>query len=388
MIARARPRVAGPVPLLGPAMHYLRCGWSVVPATGKKPSGRWKPYQSARPDQATVRDWFADVDSDQRSIAIVCGQVSGGLLVRDFDKPGSYEAWRRQNRNLARQLPTVQTARGAHVYFRVEPGHASSRKLSDGELRGNGNIVIAPPSKHARTGLPYRWIVDPTIPPIVDLEEVGITKMSVGCNTGHVVLHRAPLPTILATSVDEAIVSTLPSGPGERNRRLFDFARQLRRLFPDGRAADHDPHLREWFSRALAVVTTKDFETTRREFSHAWEQLRANGIDGGLEKAWQAAQTAPLPPEAYQFQNPGVQMLVALCYQLQRQHRGGRPFYLGCREAARLLGIAGKSPHVTAHRWLWLLIHSGVLEKVSTGSQASGKANEYLYKSLSLGEVC
>ena len=53
----------------------------------------------------------------------------------------------------------------------------------------------------------------------------------------------------------------------------------------------------------------------------------------------------------------------------------GKPFYLSCRVAARLLG----TDHVTASRWLRQLVAYGFLRETSKGSSVEGKASEFMY---------
>jgi bifunctional DNA primase/polymerase-like protein len=154
--------------VLFPALGYLQRGWSIIPikAGEKKPALRtWKKYQDELPTEATVKRWFPK--GTDRGIGIICGPVSGNLVIRDFDEPGSYEKWKADYPELSRTLPTVATGRGYHVYFRAD---IDKIKLQgDGELRGGG-YCLAPPSTHPN-GKSYRWLIPlpdgvlPTIDP-------------------------------------------------------------------------------------------------------------------------------------------------------------------------------------------------------------------------------
>jgi Bifunctional DNA primase/polymerase, N-terminal len=138
------------------ALGYLRRGWSIIPikAGDKKPDLRtWKKYQDEPPTEATVRRWFPK--GTDRSIGIICGPVSGNLVIRDFDDPDAYKKWKADHPELARTLPTVATGRGYHVYFRADINKI--KHCGDGELRGKG-YCLAPPSVHPN-GKPYRWII-------------------------------------------------------------------------------------------------------------------------------------------------------------------------------------------------------------------------------------
>ena len=72
--------------VLSCALEYRSRGWSIIPIgkNKKPPRGlRWKPYQTTQPDKAQLRKWFAN--GKYTSLAVVCGAVSGGLTVLDFD---------------------------------------------------------------------------------------------------------------------------------------------------------------------------------------------------------------------------------------------------------------------------------------------------------------
>ncbi len=86
------------------------------------------------------------------------------------------------------------------------------------------------------------------------------------------------------------------------------------------------------------------------------------------------ATEADMPEAARQYEQRPLQVLVALCRELQRA-TGEGPFYLSCRTAGRLLEV----DHTTASRWLFLLVSDRVLEEVSKGSQATHKASRYRY---------
>jgi hypothetical protein len=83
-------------------------------------------------------------------------RVRGGLAVRDFDVAGAYSAWAAANPDDAARLPTVQTARGFHVYGRLE--EETFDDLGDSELRADsGHYVLLPPSVHP-SGHTYTWV--------------------------------------------------------------------------------------------------------------------------------------------------------------------------------------------------------------------------------------
>ena len=89
-------------------------------------------------------------------------------MARDFDDVESYERWCDENPELAASLPTSQTPRpGRHVSHGLR-GRARLSTLEDGELRGDGAIIVLPPSLHS-TGRSYDWMLEPGREiPIVD----------------------------------------------------------------------------------------------------------------------------------------------------------------------------------------------------------------------------
>ncbi|MBN2025121.1 MAG: bifunctional DNA primase/polymerase [Pirellulales bacterium] len=166
--------------LLAVALGYAGRGWSVIPiqpGTKRPACYTWKRWQTDRPDRATLRRWFARGDV---GLAVVLGPVSGGLVARDFDDLDAYRRWAADHADLAATLPTVETARGRHVYFLA--GWSRILDLGDGELRGAGYCLL-PPSRHP-DGPEYRWSVplpNGPIPRIDDLVGAGFLS-SDKCN--------------------------------------------------------------------------------------------------------------------------------------------------------------------------------------------------------------
>ena len=147
-------------PLLNAALTHLARGWSIIPiASDKKPLVAWKRFQSGRATPDDLRGWLGGHSA--RGIAVVLGDVSGGLVCRDFDLRGAYAGWAAAHPDLAATLPTARTARGVHVY--AVAADRTPRTFSDGEYRGNGQYVILPPSIHP-SGAAYEWIIPPVTP--------------------------------------------------------------------------------------------------------------------------------------------------------------------------------------------------------------------------------
>ncbi|HZL37857.1 MAG TPA: bifunctional DNA primase/polymerase [Tepidisphaeraceae bacterium] len=77
--------------ILSAALEARAAGLSVIPINQeKRPAGTWKVYQSIIASEQLVTQWA----SNRNAFAVVCGKVSGSLLVLDFDAAEAFESWR------------------------------------------------------------------------------------------------------------------------------------------------------------------------------------------------------------------------------------------------------------------------------------------------------
>ena len=123
---------------------------SVVPIVKgqKRPAIKWTEYQSRIPDASEIYEWFHERDYQ---IGVVCGAVSGGLVVLDFETPTAYNEWAGRHPWIAQNTRTVQTGKGFHVYAKIPPEDLKgNQKLIPNlvETRAEGGQVLAPPSMH------------------------------------------------------------------------------------------------------------------------------------------------------------------------------------------------------------------------------------------------
>jgi hypothetical protein len=387
-------------------------GWSVFPVYSvdpndprktKSPAVAWKPLQRTIASRRTLIGWFSRPHVD--SIGVICGKVSGGLVVRDFDDTESYERWATENKDIAEMLPTVRTCRGYHVYFRA--GLLKSHKCGDGEYRAEGNFVAMPPSKHASGSL-YRWIVELPDGKLPEIDPIAVGLTDGTCHTVSTVNAsqsmsmqvsssrppKVPTEQILARNnvrnkIREAIEAACPTGFGQRNARDFEFVRRLKAIkeLEGVDPMDLEPVCLKWHERTLPFMRDmQDFESRFSEFLRSWDGARHAFGEGVVELAFQRAQSEPLPPEATQFPTHQTRLLVALCRELQRLH-GEEPFYLSCDKAAAVLDVrnsSGKRDLKKVWRWLQLLLRKGLLELhargTASGNQRKGRASEYFYR--------
>ncbi len=384
------------------ARAYYRLGWCMIPIQPgtKKPAIRsWKEYQTRRPKPDTLRRWF---DEKGRAIAIVVGEVSAGLVVRDFDRMASYDRWSAKHPNLAQTLPTVETGRpGRHVYFRADVDQICQQSrtgggiltFEDGELRAAGAYCLAPPSKHPN-GPDYSWAIAPTAEiPFIDPFSMGM----VPCNRedGGTRENRrgqreqkspediygqtdsqTEFVSISSADLNALIARTLPNGVSQRHRLLFDLARELKAIpgLADAPGTALRKVIKVWHKRALPYIQTKAFEETWFDFLESWDKVKYPKGEGPMAEAMAKAVKAELPNVAQQYEQNELRLLVALCRELQRGCGEG-PFFLSTRTAGSLLDVN----HTTASRWLKGLCHDGILRLVERGSQETRKASRFRY---------
>ena len=132
---------------------YLRRGFTVIPAIygTKRPSIKWKEFQEKRPSKKLVLSWFNR--TNPQNVAIICGKASGNLVVLDFDDPEVYHKfWKAQK--IEQETLVAKTGSGKyHVYLKSKKQtHSFTVPQLKLEIKSDGNIVIAPPSKHPGGG--------------------------------------------------------------------------------------------------------------------------------------------------------------------------------------------------------------------------------------------
>lgn len=368
--------------LLAAALEYEGRGWSIVPMKfdkGKKRGAvRWKRYQTEAADAKRLRGWFKD--GKYPALGVVLGAVSGNLACRDFDEADAYHAWTVEFPELARTLPTVETARGFHVYITAKVDKTA--RYTDGELRGARSLCTLPPSPHP-SGECYRWIVSLPDGPIpeVDPEKNGLVGESMqqkqpDANRADRAYRGKQSAKDCEGEIENAIQATLPTGPGTRNQQIFQLARALKGI-PS--LANQSPGslrwiVEKWHTRALPHITTKPFEETWIDFCWAWPKVSTPLRLNLMKNALATAKANPIPDLPYAIEN--VRVLVALCREMQA-YVGDAPFFLASRTAGRLFGV----DHTTASRWLFLLEIDGWIKTIVKGGTPENprKATRFRY---------
>lgn len=396
-----QPRAEAGSFLLHEALRLRSLGMSILPiGKGKKPANRsWTDLQQQPADEGQIRVWFRK--PTVTGLGIILGPVSGHLVVRDFDVTGAFEAWSAAYPQLAQTLPIVRTHRGAHVYARMRG--ISTVIIGDGELRGHGGYVIAPPSRHPE-GTHYRWEREfsslDDIPWLTVGESGFGERWDGGSLTGKTeratertdenrgrlktteenrsheggVIRASKLQCEMTPWLQDAILSTVPSAPGNRNKAIFEFARRLksRPEYADAAPSQLEELLRAWHQVALPNLGTKDFDETRIDFLKGWDKIKFPHGTGPFAEALKRLEATALPNCADRYDDLKKRRLVGLCRELQRDNPTG-PFFLSCWTAGTCLGI----DHTTANRWLFLLREDGILTLVEPGN--TKRAARYRY---------
>jgi len=148
------------------AKRLVNLGFSVFPI---KPRDKipavdsWKEFQERKPTDGELHTWF---DRGDKNIGIVCGKISGNLVVVDFDDPAMltflFEGGPNKFIEKAKEKTlVVKTRKGWHVYFRVMENLLQSGRLDNLkiDIKGEGGYVVAPPSIH-REGTKYEFLND------------------------------------------------------------------------------------------------------------------------------------------------------------------------------------------------------------------------------------
>ena len=232
------------------AWLYRREGFSVIPCKGKQPNNiRWSVFQRYVPTPNQLLMWERQFLF--QNVGIICGQVSGGLVVIDLDGENAVQVFERRWPQLTDTF-TVQSGsgKGKHLYFYAVRPIATTKvmELPNGgniELRSNGQLIIAPPSIHPETGKRYR--IDKPLPiKRIDLYPcrewiLGLERQKYGERMTHwkkgdvqsKAEKRAMSLGYAVTALQQECSAVVHSTDGNRNNRLNVAAYSLGQLVGD-----------------------------------------------------------------------------------------------------------------------------------------------------------
>lgn len=158
----------------GAALEYAAQGWHVFPArikdgskrsfiAGKANGGaRW----GATSDPETIRRYWQEFPA--ALLGITTGADSGFFVIdadtpegHDKDGVGTLRGWIEDYGPLPDTIEATTPSGGWHVYFRwpddLEIRNSESKLASGIDVRGEGGMVLAPPTIKPGTGKAYRW---------------------------------------------------------------------------------------------------------------------------------------------------------------------------------------------------------------------------------------
>ena len=276
--------------LLDAAVRYANAGISVIPARGKMPSvSFWKPAQTKCASIAQIQAWNAQ--GLFQNLAVVCGQVSGGLVIIDCDGIEAIKLFKAQFPALANNTLAVTSGsrRGAHYWF-YTPIHTPTTKamnipnVGNIELRSDGTYTIAPPSIHPDTNLAYivRRSVKPlrvSLAPVVSwIESIKPGKMSraaaknqaAGSNSSGITNRIAYGLAALGSEI--AALKLVKDG---QNEAIYNACLKLGSHVKDGNLAQHHAEMAIYNAARDIGYIARDGET------HLWSTIRS-GFNTGM----------------------------------------------------------------------------------------------------------
>lgn len=138
------------------ALKYLKQGWSIIPikAGSKLPNlNSWKEYQTRLPTTTEVNKWWKVSPKD--GIALVCGQISGVIVVDIDPKSGGTT----EGLELPPTLSSCTGGGGQHLFYKWNKDVIGAKVgIRAGiDIRSEASYVVIPPSLHA-SGNTYEWI--------------------------------------------------------------------------------------------------------------------------------------------------------------------------------------------------------------------------------------
>ncbi len=348
-------------------------------------------------------DYLRELDAG--NIGVALGRKSNGLCSIDFDSDEWMERFLKANPALQITLRT-RGARGGQVWVRINGDYPASFSIKTlpmaehpkgehvGEWRANGSQTII--SGAHPSGREYSFIVE--------AESVRIAFADIvwpeGLRSPKAKLTIAHSHTALSCShklshvvcVEGVLVDVSDFIPTERHQSdslLWAMAGRMRTFEKhEGRAttnAEKTAIFKAWWEHSEDYVDpAMDYYAYLTKWRGDCERRKFADDETALAAAWRLAQSEPLPADALADYEPPMhekmQLLVALCFQLQRINNP-HPFYLGSRDAEPLL----ETPQRTVAYWLESLAAEDgpfrILKKVSVGSFATRRTNEWHYQS-------
>lgn len=156
--------------VLSAALHYVEEGLSVLPVKGKINAVKWAKFQVERPTPGLVHWWH---EKDLLSgVGIICGRVSGNLVVIDLDGTQAVDTFELTFPHLLNTFAVLSgSGKGKHYYYFTDQ-YTPTTRTQGFEVRSDGCYVVAPPSIHVTSCLAYSVVSNQEVKRVPDLNEV------------------------------------------------------------------------------------------------------------------------------------------------------------------------------------------------------------------------
>lgn len=178
--------------VLQAALEYVAMGFHVIPLyavengicncearencdnPGKHPRVSWTKYQDDPATSKKIRGWWKYWPKS--NVGIVTGKGSG-IIVLDVDGPMGEKTLKDRKYHVPATVLSRTGGSGWHFFFK-HPGFECrnfSSKIGETilpkiDFRGDGGLIVAPPSKH-KSGNLYEWAIPPDDSSIIDAPE-------------------------------------------------------------------------------------------------------------------------------------------------------------------------------------------------------------------------
>lgn len=193
--------------------------------------------------------------------------------------------------------------------------------------------------------------------------------------------------------VRQGIRATRPTTVGERHHCLCRFMVWAKGHpdLADAKASEALVYAHRWYTEALDVIGTKDWNVTRKEFLSGWPLIkwpRGSWKRARFKNAAEKLDPRAVPTcRALGLRARRMPNLISLCIEYaSAPDNDGQHFYMSSYDAADFLGV----PQPRAHVWLKRLVKEGVLSLIESGTRGpNGKANRYRLNTAALQDpVC
>lgn len=142
------------------ALEYLEQSRTIIPLNGKRPLIKGWTEIDFRPTPDDVEKWFSEFGKNLTGIGLRTGIVDE-MFVLDLEVEQNLSAL-----DLPSSGVRAKSGRGGVHYYFSDVGELSDDFTSanlkvhgiEGDVKGNNQYIVAPPSIHPKTGREYEWI--------------------------------------------------------------------------------------------------------------------------------------------------------------------------------------------------------------------------------------